>query len=168
MKKLLKDNQLLSLIRAHEVQIDGYKFHRWGGNAAFPSLITVFSAPNYCGSYGNKAAVVLLKDGEMKIKQYKSVPEPYRLDDTGTLNAFTWSMPFLADKIHEALVDILSRAVVADELKLDKTQSELEFELIMKQIKSGKMLNSQDKMSVGNQIMANSLNKLTVQSNIIK
>jgi serine/threonine-protein phosphatase 2B catalytic subunit len=67
-KKLLKENHLLSVIRGHEVQIDGYKFHRWGGKQAFPSLITVFSAPNYCGSYKNKAAVVLLNNGEMKIK----------------------------------------------------------------------------------------------------
>jgi serine/threonine-protein phosphatase 2B catalytic subunit len=59
-KKLLKANKFLSIIRAHEVQIDGYKFHRWGGAANFPSVITVFSAPNYCGSYKNKGAVILL------------------------------------------------------------------------------------------------------------
>lgn len=66
--------------------------------------------------------MVLLNNGEMKIKQYKAVDEPYRLDDTGTLNAFTWSMPFLAEKIHESLVDILSKSIAdKNELKLDKT-----------------------------------------------
>ena len=44
-KRLLTTNNLLSIIRAHQVQVDGYKMHRWGGNAAFPSVITVFSAP---------------------------------------------------------------------------------------------------------------------------
>ena len=67
-KRLLKKNSLLSIIRAHEVQIDGFKCHRWGGKAAFPPVITVFSAPNYCKSYGNKAAVILFHDNEMKLK----------------------------------------------------------------------------------------------------
>ena len=34
--------------------------HRWGGNAEFPSVITIFSAPNYCDFYNNKAAVIKL------------------------------------------------------------------------------------------------------------
>jgi serine/threonine-protein phosphatase 2B catalytic subunit len=47
-KHILKKNNFLSIVRAHQVQIDGYKMHRWGGSQAFPSVITVFSAPNYC------------------------------------------------------------------------------------------------------------------------
>ena len=68
---MLKKNSYLSVIRAHQVQIDGYKMHRWGGTAAFPSVITVFSAPNYCGSYKNKGAVILIENDKMNIKQYK-------------------------------------------------------------------------------------------------
>ena len=49
-------------------QIDGYKMHRWGGSQAFPSVITVFSAPNYCGSYKNKGAVILIENDKMNIK----------------------------------------------------------------------------------------------------
>jgi serine/threonine-protein phosphatase 2B catalytic subunit len=47
--------------------------HRWGGSSAFPSVITVFSAPNYCGSYKNKGAVILIENDKMNIKQYKDV-----------------------------------------------------------------------------------------------
>jgi len=72
-KQILKKNNFLSIIRAHQVQIDGYKMHRWGGNQAFPSVITVFSAPNYCGSYKNKGAVILIENDKMNIKQYKDV-----------------------------------------------------------------------------------------------
>lgn len=32
LKQFLLANNYLSVIRAHEVQIDGYKFHRWGGH----------------------------------------------------------------------------------------------------------------------------------------
>ena len=41
--------------------------HRWGGSAAFPSVITVFSAPNYTG-HKNKGAVILIENDKMNIK----------------------------------------------------------------------------------------------------
>jgi serine/threonine-protein phosphatase 2B catalytic subunit len=30
-KEVLKKNNYISIIRAHQVQVDGYKMHRWGG-----------------------------------------------------------------------------------------------------------------------------------------
>jgi serine/threonine-protein phosphatase 2B catalytic subunit len=67
-KEILRTNNFISIIRAHQVQVDGYKMHRWGGNTAFPSVITVFSAPNYCGEYNNKGAVILIENDKMNIK----------------------------------------------------------------------------------------------------
>ena len=32
--------------------------HTWNGNSEFPCVITIFSAPNYCDVYNNKAAVI--------------------------------------------------------------------------------------------------------------
>ena len=60
-KSLLQKNHYLSVIRAHQVQPDGYKMHKWGGAQAFPSVITIFSAPNYCGTYKNKGAVIVIE-----------------------------------------------------------------------------------------------------------
>ena len=67
-KEILRTNNFISVIRAHQVQVDGYKMHRWGGHQAFPSVITVFSAPNYCGEYNNKGAVILIENDKMNIK----------------------------------------------------------------------------------------------------
>jgi serine/threonine-protein phosphatase 2B catalytic subunit len=53
----LTRNNLLSLIRGHEVQLEGFKMHHWK-NKNFPQIITIFSAPNYCDSYNNKGAVI--------------------------------------------------------------------------------------------------------------
>ena len=109
-KQILKKNNFLSIIRAHQVQIDGYKMHRWGGAQAFPSVITVFSAPNYCGSYKNKGAVILIENDKMNIKQYKDVEQPFNLPNN--LDLFSWSLPFLADKIGEMLDCLLKKGLL--------------------------------------------------------
>ena len=31
--------------------------HRWGAKDSFPYVITIFSAPNYCGEFDNAGAV---------------------------------------------------------------------------------------------------------------
>jgi len=56
--RFLSKNGLMTCIRAHEVQLEGYKMHKWR-NKNFPQIITVFSAPNYCDSYNNKGAVIM-------------------------------------------------------------------------------------------------------------
>tara|TARA_B110000503_G_C6777297_1_gene261838 strand:- start:192 stop:500 length:309 start_codon:yes stop_codon:yes gene_type:complete len=70
--------------------------HRWGSKDSFPYVITLFSAPNYCGSYHNKAAVLILKNNNLQLKQYQEADQPYKLPDD--LNLFTWSIPFLLEK----------------------------------------------------------------------
>lgn len=55
--QFLEDNELLTVIRAHEAQVEGYKMHKWS-DSDFPLVITIFSAPNYCDVYNNKGAVI--------------------------------------------------------------------------------------------------------------
>ncbi len=57
-KGFLDKNKLISVIRAHEAQNEGFKMYKWAGNEKFPTVITIFSAPNYCDFYNNKAAVI--------------------------------------------------------------------------------------------------------------
>jgi len=103
-KEILKKNNFISIIRAHQVQVDGYKMHRWGGKEAFPSVITVFSAPNYCGEYHNKGAVILIENDKMNIKQYKDVDHPFHLPNG--LDLFKWSVPFLMEKVTDMLINL--------------------------------------------------------------
>jgi len=97
----------MSIVRAHQVQIEGYKMHRWDGESSFPYVITLFSAPNYCDYYSNKAAVLILKDGGISIKQYDQSDHPYYLPDQ--LDVFSWSMPFLAEKVMSLMTQILKQ-----------------------------------------------------------
>ena len=59
-KGFLKKNKLISIIRAHEAQQTGFKMYNWSGKKSFPTVITIFSAPNYCDFYNNKGAVIKL------------------------------------------------------------------------------------------------------------
>jgi serine/threonine-protein phosphatase PP1 catalytic subunit len=52
----LKYNKLQLLCRAHQLVSEGYKFF---GNS---KMITVFSAPNYCGNCGNDGAVMKINE----------------------------------------------------------------------------------------------------------
>ncbi|EDL86232.1 protein phosphatase 3, catalytic subunit, beta isoform, isoform CRA_d [Rattus norvegicus] len=52
--EFLQNNNLLSIIRAHEAQDAGYRMYRKSQTTGFPSLITIFSAPNYLDVYNNK------------------------------------------------------------------------------------------------------------------
>jgi len=59
----LKENNLSTIIRAHDVQRTGYTEHfmHCKENRILPLIITLFSAPNYCGHYGNEAAIMRLE-----------------------------------------------------------------------------------------------------------
>jgi hypothetical protein len=52
----------LSIIRAHEAQDAGYRMYRKSQSTGFPSLITIFSAPNYLDVYNNKGIFVRFKN----------------------------------------------------------------------------------------------------------
>ena len=51
--------KLKMLIRAHEVQEEGFKLYKWNyPEEILPLMATVFSASNYCGVYQNRGAVL--------------------------------------------------------------------------------------------------------------
>ncbi|XP_021797806.1 serine/threonine-protein phosphatase 2B catalytic subunit gamma isoform isoform X7 [Papio anubis] len=58
--EFLQNNNLLSIIRAHEAQDAGYRMYRKSQATGFPSLITIFSAPNYLDVYNNKVTEMLV------------------------------------------------------------------------------------------------------------
>lgn len=116
----LEKNNLLSVIRAHEAQDAGYRMYRKTRTTGFPSVMTIFSAPNYLDVYNNKAAVLKYENNVMNIRQFNCTPHPYWLPNF--MDVFTWSLPFVGEKITDMLIAILSTCS-EDELKEDMTPS---------------------------------------------
>ncbi|XP_037030544.1 serine/threonine-protein phosphatase 5 [Bradysia coprophila] len=70
--KFCKLNKLDYVVRSHEVKDMGYEVAHDG------KCITVFSAPNYCDTMGNKGAFITLRGKDMKPEYttYEAVPHP--------------------------------------------------------------------------------------------
>ncbi|ORX61487.1 serine/threonine protein phosphatase calcineurin catalytic subunit Ppb1 [Hesseltinella vesiculosa] len=104
--QFLEKNHLLSVIRAHEAQANGYRMYRKSSETGFPALMTIFSAPNYVDVYGNKAAVLSYDKSVLNIRQFNASPHPYWLPNF--MNVFHWSLPFVGEKITAMLLAILN------------------------------------------------------------
>lgn len=102
----LEKNNLLSIIRAHEAQDAGYRMYRKTRTTGFPSVMTIFSAPNYLDVYNNKAAVLKYENNVMNIRQFNCTPHPYWLPNF--MDVFTWSLPFVGEKITDMLIAMLN------------------------------------------------------------
>lgn len=130
--KFLDATNCLSVIRAHEVQESGYRMYK-NTPEGFPAVITLFSAPNYLDVYGNKGAVIVYENNTMNIRQFSASPHPYWLPNF--VDVFTWSLPFVGEKVTELLLGILN---VVREAAIESNLSEDEMT---------KKLNSIKKMS---------------------
>lgn len=100
-KEFLERNNLLCVVRGHEAQDLGYRLYSKLPESDFPSLMTIFSAPNYVDVYKNKAAIIQYDGNTFNIRQFTHTQHPFYLPKF--INAFDWSLPFLSEKIANLL-----------------------------------------------------------------
>lgn len=89
-------------MRGHEAQDLGYRLYSKLPESDFPSLMTLFSAPNYVDVYKNKAAIIQYSGDTFNIRQFTHAPHPFYLPKF--IDAFDWSLPFLSEKIADLLL----------------------------------------------------------------
>ena len=118
--------------------------HRWGAKDSFPYVITIFSAPNYCGSYKNKAAVLILKNNNLQLKQYADTEPPYSLPEG--LDLFSWSLPFLAEKVTSMLFNILKQCSPTELAQMDDTDIPEDMKKLLKDTPEEELKTDQQKM----------------------
>jgi len=58
-KRFVQKNNIDLICRAHQVVEDGFEFF------ADRTLVTIFSAPDYCGEYTNSAAMIIIDNNLM-------------------------------------------------------------------------------------------------------
>lgn len=106
----LKKNNLTTIVRGHEVMERGYELKR-EYLTDIPSVITIFSAANYCDVYNNKGAYIFY-DNHFFIKQVEGVEHPFVLP--GFLDGISWSLPFIGEKLVEIFRGGLDKLGIKD------------------------------------------------------
>ncbi|KAL8896658.1 MAG: hypothetical protein Q9207_007608 [Kuettlingeria erythrocarpa] len=147
----LEKNNLLSIIRAHEAQDAGYRMYRKTRTTGFPSVMTIFSAPNYLDVYNNKAAVLKYENNVMNIRQFNCTPHPYWLPNF--MDVFTWSLPFVGEKITDMLIAILNTCSKEELDTSESTPSEQE-EPVSPPLEQGQETTEQKRRNIKNKILA--------------
>ncbi|MCQ2821493.1 MAG: metallophosphoesterase [archaeon] len=114
----MEKNNLIGILRGHESQAEGFKMYDWNKAVDFPTVITIFSAPNYCDVYNNKGAIVKFNQNKITVKQYNFTQHPFVLPDY--MNVFHWSIPFISEKISEMFCDLIKTDIPPEKLKTDE------------------------------------------------
>lgn len=94
-RKFLKANKLCCIIRAHQVQQEGYQEHFLLDDSPIAPVLTIFSAPNYCDEYGNNGSFLIIYPDRFEIQQLRSVSHPYYLPDF--TDAFSYTIPIILE-----------------------------------------------------------------------
>ncbi|OQR84618.1 serine/threonine-protein phosphatase 2B catalytic subunit [Achlya hypogyna] len=105
----LNRNNLLYILRAHELQDEGFLFHFTSQaylpldtrpDTTFPPVITLFSAPNYCDEYHNLGAMMCISNepNGFDVEQLQAAHHPFprrHAQSEGMWTMFESTLPYI-------------------------------------------------------------------------
>eukprot|EP01107_Rhizomastix_libera_P004416 TRINITY_DN17452_c0_g1_i1.p1 TRINITY_DN17452_c0_g1~~TRINITY_DN17452_c0_g1_i1.p1 ORF type:complete len:540 (-),score=132.05 TRINITY_DN17452_c0_g1_i1:9-1628(-) len=96
--RFLAANEICTVIRGHQAINEGIKEHFFlETSRSVPFVYTVFSAPNYCDSYGNVGGFLKIDNEGFHKLTFTNTDHPYCLP--GFQDAFSYSIPILANHL---------------------------------------------------------------------
>lgn len=128
LEQLLEKENLKTLVRAHEMEEDGFKFHNWLGKNVDPVCITIFSAPNYQKCENDGAVLQVSPNEKSKVRTYyQSEYDMYYLGKYRELNndnAIATFMPAFFAELEHAIECLLYSAHDLSINMLDSVESD--------------------------------------------
>ncbi|KAF7303569.1 Serine/threonine-protein phosphatase [Mycena indigotica] len=103
------------------ITLNRFRLYRKIPRSKFPSVITVFSAPNYLDFHNNKGAIFKYENNGVNLLQFSCSPHPFWLPNF--MDVFTWSLPFVGEKITDMLVAVLNTCTQEELLEEDNQAS---------------------------------------------
>lgn len=135
--EFLEKNKLLSVVRAGEPLEGGFKMLSSREATGFPTVISIYSAPNLLGVGGNKGAILHYDKSELNIRQFTESGQSGVVAVTKVRDAFSWSLPFVTQKTVDLVLGLFKMCLddndensVNDEDKMnEKSLEELKLKI---------------------------------------
>ena len=124
-KKFLARNDLVCIVRAHEVQENGCKMNFQCCSQA-PVAITIFTAPNYCDCYENDAAVLMIENEELSFLSYTNTDHPFWLPKF--TNAIRYTLPILFQEL-DYIASSLWTSVTLENMEEDENDVDIDISI---------------------------------------
>ena len=147
--EFLKTNNFKAIVRAHTVQTHGYRLYKKyirnndPPNSGFPSVFSIFSAPNYCNELDNQGSVLYYDGVNASIIQFAKSPEPYILPDFTGL--FEWIIPMVGQQITEMWQSIWESTNKEKEVKNNENETSVNWHQKMESL--GKICDAYKEMT---------------------
>lgn len=141
-------NNLICIVRAHEVKEAGHFMAKKHEVTNFPVLITIFSAPNYCDAYQNHGAIIKYEKDNLNIRQFRESPHPFWLPNFQ--DVISWSLPFALERVTDFMKAIWSLSS-KEEREADKQKAERNNRIKAKMLAVGKVANVLSEMREANE-----------------
>ena len=138
-KALLKREKLESIVRAHQVKPQGFELHYWEGN--FPTVITIFSAPNYEQMENNGAVLISTAQGGLDVRPFHENREqlfPFDEENQNMLSLMQFRLSASVFQMFTSVLEYGARKAAPSMVKSLSQEQNIDWEYLKRVIERSK------------------------------